>query len=174
MKKMLFRKLLMDYMSFFLIALFSSSIVIWVFQAVNFLDIMIEDGRDYKIYISYSLLNFPKIINKIFPFVLFFSLFHLTIKYENNNELLIFWTFGITKIELTNFIKEDRAQIQRLNNVIDIKQREIDDLHKQNMDLLWSLAKMEKRLAEAEKVESEVANYEKKITKFINEESVDN
>lgn len=104
MKKMLFRKLLMDYMSFFLIALFSSSIVIWVFQAVNFLDIMIEDGRDYKIYISYSLLNFPKIINKIFPFVLFFSLFHLTIKYENNNELLIFWTFGITKIELTNFI----------------------------------------------------------------------
>ena len=104
MKKMLFRKLLIDYMSFFLIALFSSSIVIWVFQAVNFLDIMIEDGRDYEIYISYSLLNFPKIINKIFPFVLFFSLFHLTIKYENNNELLIFWTFGITKIELTNFI----------------------------------------------------------------------
>jgi lipopolysaccharide export system permease protein len=104
MKKMLFRKLLIDYMSFFLIALFSSSIVIWVFQAVNFLDIMIEDGRDFEIYISYSLLNFPKIINKIFPFVLFFSLFHLTIKYENNNELLIFWTFGITKIELTNFI----------------------------------------------------------------------
>ena len=104
MKKMLFRKLLMDYMSFFLIALFSSGIVIWVFQAVNFLDIMIEDGRDYEIYISYSLLNFPKIINKIFPFILFFSLFHLTIKYENNNELLIFWTFGITKIELTNFI----------------------------------------------------------------------
>jgi lipopolysaccharide export system permease protein len=104
MKKMLFRKLLIDYMSFFLIALFSSSIVIWVFQAVNFLDIMIEDGRDYEIYISYSLLNFPKIINKILPFVLFFSLFHLTVKYENNNELLIFWTFGITKIELANFI----------------------------------------------------------------------
>ena len=51
---------------------------------------------------------------------------------------------------------------------------EINDLQKENMDLLWDLAKMEKRLAEAEKVESEVANYEKKITKFINEESVDN
>ena len=47
MKKILFRKLLLDYMSFFLIALLSSSIIIWVFQAVNFLDIMIEDGRDY-------------------------------------------------------------------------------------------------------------------------------
>ena len=51
MKKILFRKLLFDYMSFFLIALFSSSIIIWVFQAVNFLDIMIEDGRDYIIYV---------------------------------------------------------------------------------------------------------------------------
>ncbi len=104
MKKMLFRKLLIDYMSFFLIALFSSSIVIWVFQAVNYLDIMIEDGRDYTVYINYSLLNFPKILNKLFPFVLFFSLFHVTTKYENNNELIIFWTFGITKMELINFI----------------------------------------------------------------------
>ena len=91
-------------MSFFLIALFSSGIVIWVFQAVNFLDIMIEDGRSYGVYISYSLLNFPKIINKLFPFVLFFSLFYIIIKYENNNELIIFWNFGINKIQLVNLI----------------------------------------------------------------------
>ncbi len=94
----------MDYMSFFLIALFSSSIIIWVFQAVNYLDIMIEDGRDYMVYINYTLLNFPKIISKLFPFVLFFSLFYVTIKYENNNELIIFWNFGINKITLINFI----------------------------------------------------------------------
>ena len=104
MKKILFRKLLTDYMSFFLIALFSSSVIIWVFQAVNFLDIMIEDGRDYLVYINYSLLNFPKILTKLFPFVLFFSLFYVTIKYENNNELIIFWNFGINKIQLINFI----------------------------------------------------------------------
>ena len=104
MKKIIFRKLLLDYMSFFIIALISSGIVIWVFQAVNFLDIMIEDGRSYSVYISYSLLNFPKILNKLFPFVLFFSLFYVTIKYENNNELIIFWNFGIDKIQLINFI----------------------------------------------------------------------
>ena len=104
MKKIIFRKLLLDYMSFFLIALFSSGIVIWVFQAVNFLDIMIEDGRSYSVYISYSLLNFPKIINKLFPFVLFFSLFYIIIKYENNNELIIFWNFGVNKIQLVNLI----------------------------------------------------------------------
>ena len=104
MKKLLFRKLLLSYMSFFLIALFSSSIVIWVFQAVNFLDIMIEDGRDYLIYINYSLLNFPKILSKLFPFIIFFSFFYVTIKYELNNELLIFWNFGVNKIEIVNFI----------------------------------------------------------------------
>ena len=104
MKKILFRKLLRDYVSFFLIALFSASIIIWVFQAVNYLDIMIEDGRDYIVYINYSLLNFPKIITRLFPFVLFFSLFYVTTKYENNNELIIFWNFGVHKIELTNFI----------------------------------------------------------------------
>jgi lipopolysaccharide export system permease protein len=104
MKKIIFRKLMLDYMSFFLIALFSSASVIWVFQAVNFLDIMIEDGRSYSVYISYSLLNFPKILNKLFPFVLFFSLFYVTIKYETSNELIIFWNFGINKIQLINFV----------------------------------------------------------------------
>ena len=65
---------------------------------------MIEDGRDYLVYVNYSLLNFPKIITKLVPFVLFFSLFYVTIKYENNNELLLFWNFGVNKIELVNFI----------------------------------------------------------------------
>ncbi len=104
MKKILFRKLLLDYMGFFLIALLSSSIIIWVFQAVNFLDIMIEDGREYTVYINYSLLNFPKIISRLFPFVLFFSIFYVLSKYELNNELMIFWNFGENKIAFVNFI----------------------------------------------------------------------
>ena len=103
MKKLIYRKLLKDYMSFFLIALFSSSLIIWVFQAVNFLDIMIEDGREYTVYINYSLLNFPKIISRLFPFVLFFSIFYVLSRYELNNELLIFGTLE-NKITFINFI----------------------------------------------------------------------
>ena len=103
MKKTLFSKLLYDCVTFFLLALLSSSIIIWVFQAVNYLDIMIEDGRDYSIYFQYTLLNFPKIISKILPFALFFSFSFILAKYEQNNELLIFWVFGITKKQLINF-----------------------------------------------------------------------
>ena len=104
MKKLLYRKLFLDYMSFFFIALISSSLIIWIFQAVNFLDIMIEDGREYKVYFSYSLLNFPKIISRLLPFILFFSVYYILTKYENNNELIIFWNFGEEKIKFVNFI----------------------------------------------------------------------
>ena len=103
MKKILFRKLLFDCLIFFSITLISASIIIWVFQAVNFLDIMVEDGRDYLVYVNYSLLNFPKIITRIFPFALFFSFSYVLSKYELNNELMILWNFGINKIQLINF-----------------------------------------------------------------------
>ena len=104
MKKILFRKLMSDYLIFLSLALLSTGIVIWVFQAVNYLDIMIEDGRDYLVYINFSLLNFPKILSKLFPFILFFTLFYVTSKYEQNNELMIFWNFGVHKIHIINFV----------------------------------------------------------------------
>ena len=103
MKKILFRKLLFDCLLFFFISLISASIIIWVFQAVNFLDIIVEDGRDFLVYLSYSFLNFPKIISKIIPFAAFFSFCFVLNKYELNNELMIFWNFGVHKIELINF-----------------------------------------------------------------------
>ena len=103
MKKILFRKLLFDCLFFFLISLFSIGTIIWVFQAVNFLDIIIEDGRNYLVYLNFSLLNFPKILSKLVPFVLFFSFLFVIGKYELKNELIIFWNFGINKIDLINF-----------------------------------------------------------------------
>jgi lipopolysaccharide export system permease protein len=103
MKKIIFRKLLLDCLTFFFLALFGISTIIWVFQAVNFLDIMIEDGRNYNVYFNYTLLNFPKIISRILPFALFFSFAYTLIKYEANNELIIFWNHGVNKLSLVNF-----------------------------------------------------------------------
>ena len=103
MKKILFRKFIYDCTFFFFISLISASIIVWVFQAVNFLDLMVEDGRDFFLYLNYTLLNFPKIISKIFPFALFFSFFYVISKYELNNELIIFWNFGVSKKQIVNF-----------------------------------------------------------------------
>jgi len=100
MKNIIFKKLLTDCLIFFTIALFSSSLVIWILQAVNFLDIIIEDGRNYDVYLKFSLLNFPRIISKLIPFVFFFSFFFVLTKYELSNEMIIFWNFGISKIKV--------------------------------------------------------------------------
>ena len=54
MKKIIYRKFLSDCLIFFLISLISTSIIIWVFQAVNYLDIIIDDGRGYDIYLKYD------------------------------------------------------------------------------------------------------------------------
>lgn len=102
MKKIIFRKLLSDWIVFFLITLFISSVIIWIVQAINFLDLVLE-GRDYWIYIYFSLLNFPKILTKIIPFILFFSLFYILVRNEEKNELSIFWYHGVKKINVINF-----------------------------------------------------------------------
>ena len=103
MKKIVFRKLLSDCLVFSLIALMGISLIIWVFQAVNFLDIIIEDGRNHKIYLLYTLLNLPKIIAKVLPFCVFYGFSYIFIRYEMMNELIIFWNHGIEKIKLVNF-----------------------------------------------------------------------
>jgi len=103
MKKILYRNILIDCLIFFFIALISSSVIIWVFQAVNYLDLIVDEGRDYQIYLKYTLLSFPKIISKLIPFVIFFSIFYVISKYEINNELMILWNIGINKIEFVNF-----------------------------------------------------------------------
>ena len=103
MNKLIFKKILFDYLTFFSITIISASIIVWVFQAVNYLDIMVEDCRSYFTYISFSLLNLPKIVSKLFPFILFFSFFYILIQYENKNELLIFWNFGVNKFEFIKF-----------------------------------------------------------------------
>ena len=103
MKKILFRKILLDCLKFFLLTILGVSTIVWVFQAVNYLDIMVEDGRNYLVYFNYTILIFPKIISKIYPFALFLSFYYVFSKYEKNNELLIFWNHGISQLQIINF-----------------------------------------------------------------------
>ena len=104
MKKKIFQKIISDINIFFIIVLISIGSIVWVIQAVNFLDFISEDGHGFQVYFYYTLLNFPKILSAILPFILFLSLFYTFTKYENNNELLIFWTNGVTKEDFAKTI----------------------------------------------------------------------
>jgi lipopolysaccharide export system permease protein len=102
MKKLIFKKFYLDHALFFLYVAFSITLIVWVIQAVNFLDIVSEDGHSFRVYFFYSLLNLPKILSRILPFIFFISLFYIIVKYENYNELIVFWTIGIKKIKFIN------------------------------------------------------------------------
>ena len=103
MKKIVYKKISKDCVNFFLLVIFTISIIIWVLQAVNYLDFVIEDGHGFLVYFKYTLLSFPKIISRIFPFAIFLAFSYILLKYENKNELVIFWNFGIKKINFINF-----------------------------------------------------------------------
>tara|TARA_B100000900_G_scaffold65984_1_gene51131 strand:+ start:1343 stop:2440 length:1098 start_codon:yes stop_codon:yes gene_type:complete len=104
MKKLVFRNFLKDVLIFFIMSIIIMGLIVWTLQAVNYFDFVTEDGHGLKVYFSYTLLNFPKIIHRIFPFIFFVSLFFTIIKYENNNQLNIFWLNGISKIQFMNII----------------------------------------------------------------------
>ena len=103
MKKIVYKKISKDCVNFFLLVIFTISIIIWVLQAVNYLDFVIEDGHGFLVYFKYTLLSFPKIISRIYPFAIFLAFSYILLKYENKNELVIFWNFGIKKINFINF-----------------------------------------------------------------------
>ena len=75
MNKLLYRKLSFDIINFFLAASLSITLIIWVIQAVNFLDIVSEDGHSLKVYFAYSILSLPKIFSRIFNIYFFYFMF---------------------------------------------------------------------------------------------------
>ena len=104
MKKLIFEKFFEEVLLYFLFILGTLSIIVWIIQSVNYLDLVTEDGHSLKVYAYYSLLNLPKIISRILLFVLFLSVCLVIINYERRNEIIIFWINGISKIQFVNKI----------------------------------------------------------------------
>ena len=79
MKKLIFRRFSLDITNFFLLAILSIGLIVWIIQAVNYLDFVSEDGHSLKVYFMYSILSLPKIIGKLTIFVFFISVFFISL-----------------------------------------------------------------------------------------------
>ena len=104
MKKIIFKNFLRETTEFFVLSSCAVTIIVWVIQAVNYLEFVTEDGHSFKIYFLYTIYSLPKIFSKLLPFMFFFSIFFTLIKYEEQNQTLIFWTNGINKLSFINII----------------------------------------------------------------------
>ena len=104
MKKIIFKNFLKETLEFFVLSSCAVTIIVWVIQAVNYLEFVTEDGHSFKISFLYTIYSLPKIFNKLLPFMFFFSIFFTLIKYEEQNQTLIYWTNGISKITFMNVI----------------------------------------------------------------------
>ena len=104
MKKIIFNNLLKEIFFFFLLSSFALTLIIWVIQAVNYLDIVTEDGHSFRVYFFFTLLSLPKIFSQSLPFVFFLSIFYIISDFEDKNQLLIYWSHGISKLQVVNKI----------------------------------------------------------------------
>ncbi len=104
MKNKIYRYFFYELFRYFSVVLFALTAIIWTIQAVNFLDLVTDDGHAFAIYFYYSILTIPKILTKLIPFSFLISLIITILKMEKDNELIVLWTSGLNKIYIVNLI----------------------------------------------------------------------
>ncbi len=86
----------------FFIVLFGLSIIALTVRAVNFLDLIVDNGYEISVYFKYSLLNLFGIAPKFIPLSFLLALSIFIIKHLHESDLIILWTSGVKKIYLVN------------------------------------------------------------------------
>ena len=99
----IYKHFFLELSKYFFLVLFTFSAIVWAVQAVNFLDLIVEDGHAVSLYLNYSLLNIPKILTKFIPLSFLLALVLTILKFDSENELIILWTSGLNKIKIINF-----------------------------------------------------------------------
>ena len=87
----------------FFIVLFAFTVIAWAARAVNFLDLIVDNGVSFKTYMLYTGFQLSNILTKFVPVSFLLALTLSIIKLKKNNELLILWLTGIKKYKIINF-----------------------------------------------------------------------
>ena len=99
----IYKHFFLELSKYFFIVLFTFTAIVWAVQAVNYLDLIVDDGHAVTIYLGYSLLNISKILTKFIPLSFLLALFLTILKLEDESEFMILWTAGLNKIRVVNF-----------------------------------------------------------------------
>jgi len=104
MNKKIYNYIFREFVRHFVATLFALAAIVWTIQAVNFLDLITDDGHAFSIYFMYSLLTLSKVITKLIPFCFLIATVFTISKLEKDNELIILWTSGLNKMHIVNHL----------------------------------------------------------------------
>ena len=102
LKNKIYKYLTIEIFKNFITILLTFTAIAWTVRAVNFLDLMIEDGYSALIYFKYSMLNISAITTRFIPLSFLLSMVVSITKFERQNELQILWTAGLNKVKIAN------------------------------------------------------------------------
>ena len=88
----------------FFVIILSLTLIALTVRAVNFLELVVDNGYPISTYFIYSILNIFGIAPKFVPLSFFISIIIFIIKHKNDSELIILWSSGVDKIKLVNLI----------------------------------------------------------------------
>ena len=104
MKNTIYKYIFYEFLRYFLVALFAFAIIVWTIQAVNFLDLVVEEGHGFRTYFVYSIFTLSKVLTKLIPFCFMLAIILTITKLEKDNEAIIMWTAGLNKIHIVRLI----------------------------------------------------------------------
>ena len=88
----------------FLTIMLSFCLIAWTVRAVNFLELIVDNGYPVITYFKYSLLNIFGLAPKFIPLSFLVSLIVFILKHKNDSEFIILWTSGVKKIQVVNLL----------------------------------------------------------------------
>ena len=102
LKNKIYKYLVSEILKNFITILLTFTAIAWSVRAVNFLDLIVDDGYDSSIYFKYSLLQISTLITRFIPLTFLLALCISIVKFERQQELLILWTSGLNKLKIAN------------------------------------------------------------------------
>ena len=100
----IYQNFFIEILKTFLVIVFGLSIIALTVRAVNFLDLIVDNGYPVSTYFKYSFLNLFGIAPKFIPLAFLLSMVIFILKHIEDSEFVILWTSGIKKIQVVNLL----------------------------------------------------------------------
>ena len=100
----IYQNFIIEILKTLLIILLGLSLIAFTVRAVNFLDLIVENGYNISTYFQYSLLNIFGVAPKFIPLSFLIAILIFIHKHKDDSEFIILWTSGVKKIHLVNIL----------------------------------------------------------------------